>query len=192
MPVSDAVGPAPAPRLEDIHTNLGNRLREAREQGWLGEGRRDRYHTGAADQRLKSMRKLATRTAMIHLGLPVAHGAAGRLSAEVGPENRFGLLPLLAEISGTDADDKRAPLVFAEDQNRAFAAVFGVADANPTADPRDLYTAATVLAGPTLAPRRPSEVRLSHLPTPPPAGTSPSQPSNTALLVEASSATIAA
>jgi hypothetical protein len=31
------VDPAQMPRLEEIHANLGDRLQEAREQGWLGE-----------------------------------------------------------------------------------------------------------------------------------------------------------
>ncbi len=36
MPVL-RVDPAQMPRLEEIHANLGDRLQEAREQGWLGE-----------------------------------------------------------------------------------------------------------------------------------------------------------
>jgi hypothetical protein len=147
----------------------------------------------AVDQKLKTIRDLATRTATIHLGprrsstVPPDDRALRK-----DPKNRFGLLPLLAKISGTDTGDKRSPLVFVKDQNRAFATVLGVVDANPTADPRHLYTAATVCADPTPAPRRASEVRLSHSADTSARRNGPSQSSNTALLAKASSVTIAA
>jgi hypothetical protein len=38
------------PRLEEIHANLGDRLQEAKEQGWLGEVAATETPLGAAAQ----------------------------------------------------------------------------------------------------------------------------------------------
>jgi integrase len=74
------VDPAQLPRLEEIHANLGNRLHEAREQGWLGEVAAIETTMAAAAQKLEAMRGLATRPASIHLGMPDVRPATGRCS----------------------------------------------------------------------------------------------------------------
>ena len=70
------------PRLEEIHANLGDRLQEAKEQGWLGEVAAIETTLAAAAQKLEAMRDPTARNATVHLGMPVTHGAAGRQSAE--------------------------------------------------------------------------------------------------------------
>jgi hypothetical protein len=54
------VDPAQMPRLEEIHANLGDRLREAKEQGWLGEVAAIETTLAAAAQKLEAMRGLTT------------------------------------------------------------------------------------------------------------------------------------
>jgi hypothetical protein len=48
------------PRLEEIRANLADRLREAREQGWLGEVAAIETTQAAAAQKLEAMRGLTT------------------------------------------------------------------------------------------------------------------------------------
>ncbi|WP_285558839.1 hypothetical protein [Actinoplanes regularis] len=43
------------PRLEGIHANLVDRLREAKEQGWLGEVAAIETTIAAAQQKLQAM-----------------------------------------------------------------------------------------------------------------------------------------
>jgi integrase len=74
------VDPAQMPRLEEIRANLGDRLTEAREQGWLGEVAAIETTMAAAAQKLEAMRGLTTRHASIHLGMPDIRPAAGRYS----------------------------------------------------------------------------------------------------------------
>jgi hypothetical protein len=76
------VDPAQEPRLEEIRANLGDRLREAREQGWLGEVAAIETTLAAAAQKLEAMRKLATRSTTILLGMPDGRGATGRASRD--------------------------------------------------------------------------------------------------------------
>ncbi len=76
------VDPAQEPRLEEIRANLGDRLREAREQGWLGEVAAIETTLAAAAQKLEAMRKLATRSTTIILGMPEVRGATGRASRD--------------------------------------------------------------------------------------------------------------
>jgi len=64
------VDPAQIPRLEEIHTNLGARLQEAREQGWLGEVAAIETTLAAAVQKLEAMRELTARTTTVSLGMP--------------------------------------------------------------------------------------------------------------------------
>lgn len=66
------------PRLEEIHANLGDRLQEAREQGWLGEVAAIETTLAVAAQKLEAMRDLTTRRTSIHLGMPDVRPAAGR------------------------------------------------------------------------------------------------------------------
>jgi Phage integrase family len=74
------VDPAQLPRLEAIHANLGDRLQEAREQGWLGEVAAIETTMAAAAQKLAAMRDLTTRRTSIHLGMPDVRPSAGRCS----------------------------------------------------------------------------------------------------------------
>ena len=74
------VDPAQMPRLEAIHANLGDRLQEAREQGWLGEVAAIETTLAAAAQKLEAMRDLTTRRTSIHLGMPDVRPSAGRHS----------------------------------------------------------------------------------------------------------------
>jgi hypothetical protein len=74
------VGPAQIPRLEEIHASLGDRLQEARDQGWLGEVAAIETTLAAAAQKLEAMRGLTTRRTSIHLGMPDVRPSAGRCS----------------------------------------------------------------------------------------------------------------
>ena len=74
------VDPAQLPRLEEIHANLGDRLQEAKEQGWLGEVAAIETTLAAAAQKLRAMSGLTARGATVNLGMPEVHGAAGRSS----------------------------------------------------------------------------------------------------------------
>jgi integrase len=74
------VDPAQMPRLEEIHANLGDRLQEAKDQGWLGEVAAIETTLAAAAQKLEAMRDLTTRHTSIHLGMPDVRPSAGRCS----------------------------------------------------------------------------------------------------------------
>ncbi len=76
------VDPAQMPRLEEIHANLGDRLQEAKDQGWLGEVAAIETTLAAAEQKLVAMRDLITRNAAVHLGMPDMRSAAGRASTD--------------------------------------------------------------------------------------------------------------
>jgi hypothetical protein len=78
------VDPAQMPRLKGIHANLVDRLREAKEQGWLGEVAAIETTIAAAAQKLASMRDLVTRGGTVHLGMPDMRSAAGRASTDQG------------------------------------------------------------------------------------------------------------
>ncbi|MEU2871603.1 hypothetical protein ABZ769_20690 [Streptomyces olivoreticuli] len=66
------------PRLEEIHTNLIDRLQEARDQGWLGEVAAIETTLAAATQKLEAMRDLTTKHTTVHLGMPDFRTTAGR------------------------------------------------------------------------------------------------------------------
>lgn len=68
------------PRLEEIHANLTDRLKEAKEQGWLGKVAAIETTMAAAAQKLEAMR--AARNAAVHLGMPDIQPAAGRASTD--------------------------------------------------------------------------------------------------------------
>ncbi|GCB52744.1 mobile element protein [Streptomyces sp. NL15-2K] len=72
--------PAQMPRLEEIHANLLDRLREAKEQGWLGEVTAIEASLAAAEHKLAAMRDLAPRHTTVHLGMPDFRTTAGRLT----------------------------------------------------------------------------------------------------------------
>jgi hypothetical protein len=73
------------PRLEEIHASLGNRLQEAKEQGWLGEVAAIETTLATAAQKLQAMRELTARGTTVSLGMPghpaLAERTAGRGSA---------------------------------------------------------------------------------------------------------------
>lgn len=68
------------PRLEEIRANLGDRLQEAKDQGWLGEVAAIETTRAAAAQKLHAMRGLTARNTTVHLGIPAVRNAAGRSS----------------------------------------------------------------------------------------------------------------
>ena len=78
------VDPAQMPRLEAIHANLGDRLQEAKEQGWLGEVAAIETTLAAAAQKLAAMRQLTARSTTVHLGMPDVRSATGRSSPGEG------------------------------------------------------------------------------------------------------------
>jgi hypothetical protein len=70
------VDPAQMPRLERIHANLIDRLREAKEQGWLGEVAAIETTMVAAAQKLEAMH--TARNTPVHVGMPDVRLPAGR------------------------------------------------------------------------------------------------------------------
>ena len=70
------------PRLEGIHANLLDRLREAKEQGWLGEVAAIETTIAAATQKLETMRAVASQHSTTNLGMPHFHLTAGRSNSE--------------------------------------------------------------------------------------------------------------
>ena len=78
------VDPAQIPRLEEICANLGDRLQEAREQGWLGEVAAIETTLAAAAQKLAAMRGLTARNTTVHLGIPDVRSVTARSSPGAG------------------------------------------------------------------------------------------------------------
>jgi hypothetical protein len=72
------VDPAEIPRLEAIHANLHDRLREAKDQGWLGEVAAIETTLAAASQKLAAMRTLADHRTSADLGMPGLRPVVGR------------------------------------------------------------------------------------------------------------------
>jgi hypothetical protein len=70
--------PAQAPRLQEIRANLLDRLQEAKEHGWLGEVAAIETSIGAADRKLETMRQIAAKHTITHLGMPDFRAATGR------------------------------------------------------------------------------------------------------------------
>lgn len=68
------------PRMEEIHANLGDRLQEAKDQGWLGEVAAIETTLAASAQKLEATRSLAGHTPAVHLGMPGLRSLAGRAS----------------------------------------------------------------------------------------------------------------
>jgi len=66
------------PRLEEIRANLIERLQEAKEHGWLGEVAAVEASLTAAESKLETMRGLAARHSVTHLGMPEFRAATGR------------------------------------------------------------------------------------------------------------------
>ncbi len=68
------------PRLEEIHANLGDRLQEAEDQGWLGEVAAIETTLAVAGQKLEAMRELASASAPVRLSMPGIRTSAGRFT----------------------------------------------------------------------------------------------------------------
>jgi hypothetical protein len=69
------------PRLEEIHANLVDRLREAKEQGWLGEVAAIETTMAAAEHKLVAMQSAAAQHTATSLGMPGFGPAVGRSSS---------------------------------------------------------------------------------------------------------------
>jgi integrase len=70
--------PEQEPRLTAIIANLHERIAEARQHGWLGEIAGLETSLEAANQKLTTMRRLAERHQVTHLGMPDFGHAVGR------------------------------------------------------------------------------------------------------------------
>ncbi|MFB6676689.1 hypothetical protein ACFCWG_30555 [Streptomyces sp. NPDC056390] len=68
--------------MEEIHANLLDRLREAKEQGRLGEVAAIEASLAAAEQKLAAMCDLAARHTTVHLGMPDFRGFVARIDSE--------------------------------------------------------------------------------------------------------------
>jgi hypothetical protein len=66
------------PRLEELHDDLLDRLKEAKDQGWLGEVAAIETSAAAAEDKLASMRELAAKHTTTNLGMPDFHPTVGR------------------------------------------------------------------------------------------------------------------
>lgn len=82
------VDPAQKPRLEEIHANLLDRLKEAKEQGWLGEVAAIETTLAAADQKLQAMRKAANRNKTVSLPMPNVRQSIGRSTRAASLQER--------------------------------------------------------------------------------------------------------
>lgn len=74
--------PAQLPRLEEIHANLLDRLREANEQGWFGEVPAIEVSIDAADRKLTAMRQLGAKRVSVNLGMLDLRSSTGRSSPD--------------------------------------------------------------------------------------------------------------
>jgi integrase len=72
--------PAQEPRLLEIRDNLQARITEARSEGWLGEIAGLQATLEAAEHKLQTMRQIASRHTVTHLGMPGFHDTVGRAS----------------------------------------------------------------------------------------------------------------
>jgi hypothetical protein len=72
------------PRLTEIRDNLQARIAEAEREGWLGEIAGLQATLVAAEQKLQSMKQIAQRHNVTHLGMPDFRGTIGRASAAPG------------------------------------------------------------------------------------------------------------
>ncbi|WP_371583855.1 hypothetical protein [Streptomyces sp. NBC_01314] len=65
-------------RLDDVHDNLLDRLKEAKEQGWLGEVAAIETSLAAAEDKLSSMREMTAEHTATSLGESDFHPSVGR------------------------------------------------------------------------------------------------------------------
>ena len=74
--------PAQMPRLLEIRDNLADRISEAEREGWLGEIAGLQATLGAAEQKLQTMKQIADRHTVTHLGMPDFRNTVGRASVD--------------------------------------------------------------------------------------------------------------
>jgi hypothetical protein len=67
--------------ISKIHANLADRLDEAKEQGWLGEGAAIETTRAAAEQKVVAMRSAAAQHTTATLEMPGFGPAIGRSSS---------------------------------------------------------------------------------------------------------------
>jgi hypothetical protein len=75
------VDPHQIPRLEEVRTNLVDRLQEAKNQGWLGEVAAIETTMAAAAYKLETMRTQVVQQTLTHPGMPDLRSAPGRSSS---------------------------------------------------------------------------------------------------------------
>jgi hypothetical protein len=73
--------PAQMPRLQEIRDNLQARIAEAEREHWLGETAGLQATLAAAEQKLHTMKQIADRHTVTHLGMPDFRGTVGRSTA---------------------------------------------------------------------------------------------------------------
>ncbi|OEV07729.1 integrase, partial [Streptomyces nanshensis] len=73
--------PAQRPRLEEIRTNLTDRIAEAEREGWLGEAEGLRVSLTAADSKITQLEDRDRRATTINLGIPTFREIAGRTAS---------------------------------------------------------------------------------------------------------------
>jgi hypothetical protein len=74
--------PAQATRLQEIRTNLLDRLREAKKHGWLGKIAAIETSIAAADRKLETMRQISAKHTITHLGMPDFRAVTGRSTSQ--------------------------------------------------------------------------------------------------------------
>ncbi|MFE3202943.1 hypothetical protein [Embleya sp. NPDC059237] len=68
-------------RLEEIHDNLLDRLKETGDQGWLGEVAAIEAGAAAVEDKLASMREMTAKRTTTNLGMPDFRTGTGRQTA---------------------------------------------------------------------------------------------------------------
>jgi len=90
------------PRLESIYANLGDRLDEAKQHGWLGEVAAIETTMAAATQKLEAMQAMATQHATTLLGMPVSIPQQWEDRAQT-PDPKVGSSQSAGQCDGTPA-----------------------------------------------------------------------------------------
>ncbi|BCB84795.1 hypothetical protein [Phytohabitans suffuscus] len=74
--------PAQLPRLKGIRVNLLERMKEAKDHGWLGEVAAIEASLAAADRKLDVMNAIAARHTVTHLGMSDFRATTGRSTSQ--------------------------------------------------------------------------------------------------------------
>jgi hypothetical protein len=75
------VDPAQRPRLEEIRSNLKDRITESEREAWFGEAEGLHVILAAAENKLAQLDKRRRRAATINLGIPAFREVAGRTAS---------------------------------------------------------------------------------------------------------------